>query len=273
VTLLQWLAGGAGSPYQKLYFLWVGAAMGIHPPRRALTFLGATALAACAPLAYEGWSAAAASDIATDLMLWSGLGLIILTLMVYVRAQGVRLRSEEARAQELARADALTGLGNRRAFNEALEAEMARTIRAGSTSSVALVDLDGLKEVNDALGHLDGDRCLRQVADTIKRWTRGGDRNFRWGGDEFALVLPDTSLQGAEQALERVAAEIFTGCAAADGRPLAVSWGVAELRQGMTAGELLQQADLALMAHKQRKGRAPGGRVATRVGVGLTQAS
>ena len=253
VAALEWLAGGAGSAYQSLYLLWVGSAMGIHPPRRALTFLGATVLVASAPLLYEGWSSQAASSIATDVLLWSVLGLIMLGLMVYVRAQRVRLRAEEEQAQHLARADALTQLGNRRAFDEALETEMARSERASSTVSVALVDIDGFKRINDQFGHLDGDRCLRQAADAVRRAVRGGDRGFRWGGDEFALLLPDTDHEGAEQAAVRLASEILNTCSDAEGRPLSVSWGAAEATEGMTAEELLTQADLALMGQKRER--------------------
>jgi diguanylate cyclase (GGDEF)-like protein len=257
VATLEWLAGGAGSAYQKLYLLWVGSAMGIHPLRRALAFLGVTAAVASAPLLYDGWSATAATSIATDLLLWSVLGVIMLGLMVYVRAQRVHLRAEEEEARQLARADALTALGNRRAFDEALEAEMARSERAGSTVSVALVDLDRLKQINDEFGHLEGDRCLRQVAEAVKRRVRGGDRGFRWGGDEFALLLPDTDHEGAERAAAGLASEVLNTCADAAGRPLSVSWGVAEASCEMTAAELLVQADLALMAQKQ--GRVPLG--------------
>ena len=253
VAALEWLAGGAESAYQNLYLLWLGSAMGIHPPRRALTFLGATVLVASAPLLYEGWSSQAASSIATDVLLWSVLGLIMLGLMVYVRAQRVRLRAEEEQAQHLARADALTELGNRRAFDEALETEMARSERARSTVSVALVDIDGFKRINDQFGHLDGDRCLRQAADAVRRAMRGGDRGFRWGGDEFALLLPDTDHEGAEQAAVRLASEILNTCSDAEGRPLSVSWGAAEAPEGMTAEELLTQADLALMAQKRER--------------------
>lgn len=250
VAALEWLAGGAGSAYSKLYLLWVGSAMGVHPPRRALAFLGATVVVASAPLLYNGWSAGAATNVATDLLLWSVLGVIMLALMVYVRAQRVRLQAEEEKARHLARADALTGLGNRRAFDEALEAEMARSERAGSTVSVALVDIDRLKQINDEFGHLDGDRCLRQVAEAVKRRARGGDRGFRWGGDEFALLLPDTDHEGAERAAARLASEVLSTCSDAEGRPLSVSWGAAEAIAGMTAEELLAQSDLALMVRK-----------------------
>jgi len=258
VAALEWLAGGAGSAYQKLYLLWVGSAMGIHPPRRALAFLGATVLVASAPLLYDGWSAAAATSIATDVLLWSVLGVIMLALMVYVRAQRVRLRGEEEKAQRLARADALTELGNRRAFDEALETEMARSERARSTVSVALVDIDGLKRINDEFGHLDGDRCLRQVAQAVKRTMRGGDRGFRWGGDEFALLLPDTDHEGAEQAAARLASDVLNTCSDTQGQPLSVSWGAAEMVPGMTAEELLAQSDLALMAQKRERFQMEG---------------
>jgi diguanylate cyclase (GGDEF)-like protein len=253
VAALEWFAGGAGSAYQNLYLLWVGSAMGIHPPRRALAFLGATVVVASAPLVYDGWSAGAASSIATHALLWGALGVIMLVLMVYVRAQRVRLGAEEEKAQRLARADPLTELGNRRAFDEALETEMARSERAGSTVSVALADIDGFKRINDEFGHLDGDRCLRQVAEAVRSTTRGGDRGFRWGGDEFALLLPDTDHEGAERAAARLASEVLNTCADAEGRPLSVSWGSAEGSSGTTAEELLAQSDLALMAQKRER--------------------
>ncbi len=82
---------------------------------------------------------------------------------------------------------------------------------------------------------------------------RGGDRGFRWGGDEFALLLPDTDHEGAEQAAARLASEILNTCSDAEGRPLSVSWGAAEATEGMTTEELLTQADLALMGQKRER--------------------
>lgn len=253
VGVLVWLAGGAGSAYQKLYLIWVGSAMGIHPPRRALVFLGATAAAAAVPLAYDGWSAGAATDVATDLLLWAALGLIILALMVYVRRQRVRLREDEEKAQRLARADALTGLPNRRAFDEALAAEMARSARAGSRVSVALVDIDGFKQINDRFGHLQGDRCLKQVSAAIVRTLRAGDRGFRWGGDEFALLLPDTDHEGAERAAARLAIEVVDHCADPEGRPLSIGWGTAQSSPRMTLDELLAKVDEGLIERKRER--------------------
>lgn len=251
VGLLVWLAGGAGSAYQNLFLLWIGSAMGTHPPRRGLIFLGVTAAAAALPLAYDGWSSDSASAIAPDFFLWAALGLLVMALMVYVRAQRLALSVEEERAQQLARADDLTGLGNRRAFDEALEAEMARSRRAGSTLSVALLDVNHFKDLNDLFGHLEGDRCLSHVASAIAKALRGGDRAFRWGGDEIAVLLPDTGYEGGQRALERIAAAVASGCSAPDGRALTISWGVAEVTGDMSAKELLGRADLALIAHKR----------------------
>lgn len=253
VLCLAWLAGGTSTPYQNLYLLWLASAMGIHPPRRAIAFLAATALAALAPLVYEGWSSSVAADIATGLMLWAALSLIVLALMVVVRGQRVQLRAGEEHAQELARADPLTGLGNRRAFDEALAAEVARARRADSTVSVALIDIDGFKDLNDRFGHLEGDRGLSHVGAAITGAMRGGDRSFRWGGDEFAVILPDTAFEGAELALTRIASGVAGSCTTPDGSPVTVSWGVAEVTGEMGAGELLDRADLALMGRKRDK--------------------
>jgi diguanylate cyclase (GGDEF)-like protein len=256
VGILEWLAGGAGAEYQGLFLLWIASAMGVHPPARALTFLLVAGLAAFAPLGYDGWSDAAATEIATDYLLWTALGFTVLGLMIYVRGQRVRLQAGEKEAQDLARADPLTGLGNRRAFDEALAAEIARVRRAGSTMSVALVDLDDFKELNDRFGHLEGDRCLKQVTEAIERSLRGADRGFRWGGDEFALLLPDTSYEGAEEAVARIASEVMNTCSSADGQSLTISWGIAELDESLGASGLFDQADLALMSHKRRRAAA-----------------
>jgi diguanylate cyclase (GGDEF)-like protein len=259
VLVLGWLAGWTDSAYRELTMLWIGTAAGIHPVRRALTFLAVAAVSAFAPLVVEGWTGAAAADTGADVILWVALGLVLLGLMTYVRAERVRLRDEEERAQELARADPLTGLGNRRAFDEALEAEIGRAQRASSTASVAMIDIDHLKQLNDRFGHLEGDRALEGVAGAITKAMRAGDRGFRWGGDEFAVILPDTDLEGAELALSRIADEICAACANPAGDPITVSWGAAELESGMGPTELLDHADLALMVRKRRRLGRPAG--------------
>jgi diguanylate cyclase (GGDEF)-like protein len=256
VAVLVWLAGDRENAYDNLYLLWVVSAAGVHAPRRALTFLAATAVAAFLPLAYGGWDSAEASSIATSFLMWAAIAMPLLLLMAYVRAQRVRLRAEEERARRLARADSLTGLGNRRAFDEALTAEIARARRMESTVSVALLDVDGFKDLNDRYGHLEGDRCLKGVAGAIAASLRAGDRAFRWGGDEIAVLLPDTTFAGAEESLERTAIRIQDGVRGPEGRCLTVSWGVAELAPGMAPEDLLAHADLALMARKHHSAAA-----------------
>ena len=253
VALLVWLGGGAGSAYQMLFLLWVASGMGVHPPQRACVFLAATAVVASAPLLYDGWSGDAGADVATSLLLWAAIGTAMLTLMVTVRAQRVRLKTGELREHGLARADQLTGLGNRRAFDEALDHELARSARAESTVSIVLLDVDQLKLINDNFGHIEGDRCLSQVAGAISRAVRAGDRAFRWGGDEFAILLPDTDLVGAEKAAASICAEVMQTCADARGHQLSVSAGHAEARTGTERDELVGRADMELMARKREK--------------------
>jgi diguanylate cyclase (GGDEF)-like protein len=252
VALMVWLAGGTGTPYESLYLLWLGSAVGVHPPRRALTFLAFTAGAASLPLAYDGWDSAAGSDIATSFLMWAAIATLLMLLMISVRAQRIRLRAEEAQAQQLARADSLTGLGNRRAFDEALTAEMARARRMASTVTVALVDVDGFKKLNDRFGHLQGDRCLREVAEAITGSTRGGDRAFRWGGDEIVVLFPDTDHEGACRIMVRMAQRVQGAVDGPEGWKVSISWGAAELTDAMTPSDLLSAADRVLMAEKKR---------------------
>lgn len=119
-------------------------------------------------------------------------------LRLRVQAQ---LRTK-AMADELRRVcstDALTGLGNRRSFDAALQQEWRRSWRAGEPLSLAMVDIDHFKRFNDAHGHPAGDECLRLVGQALaSACQRGGDAAFRYGGEEFALLLPNTRTAGAE---------------------------------------------------------------------------
>jgi diguanylate cyclase (GGDEF)-like protein len=153
-------------------------------------------------------------------------------------------------AEALARADSLTGLGNRRAFDEALIAEIARARRVGVPLSLLLADLNDFKEINDAHGHLAGDDCLRQVAATFRDEVRVHDHCFRWGGDEFAAILTDTDSEAAELIAERVTAAVAQTCRRPDGNPLTIGAAHAELTDAMTADDLMATADAALLELK-----------------------
>jgi diguanylate cyclase (GGDEF)-like protein len=173
---------------------------------------------------------------------------VIVMLMSYVRSQRVGLAAQEAEARDSARADVLTGLGNRLAFDEALEAEIARSRRSGSMLTVVMLDLDGLKATNDVRGHPEGDRRLRELAGLLRNGLRTGDRAFRWGGDEFTVLMPDTAPDTARAAVQRVAWE-----SVADGAPAGFSFGVAGLGDGGDAQELMARADRDLLACKGRQ--------------------
>jgi diguanylate cyclase (GGDEF)-like protein len=264
---MQWLAGGWESPYSELLLLWIGAGAGVHPPRRALVVVFAVLAVEFLPTVYLGWDAAGAERAATEGMLFTTLGLIVMTLMTYVRGQRVALWDQGEAAARLARVDQLTGLGNRRAFDETLEIEIARARRAGVPLSIALLDLDGFKSLNDRVGHLEGDRCLRAVAAALDGVKRRGDRVFRWGGDEFSFILPGADHDQAHAAVERLSS-LDPPIRATDGDELGFCTGVAELEAGMTARELLGRADLDLfeakhardraLAQRQRRDRAAG---------------
>jgi diguanylate cyclase (GGDEF)-like protein len=211
------------------------------------------------PLLYGDGGTAVASDIITTAMMWTALGAVVMALMTYVRHQRVKLTEGEQHAQGLARADELTGLPNRRAFQEELEAEIARTRRAESPLSVAVLDIDQFKQVNDEHGHLQGDKCLQQLASVLKQSMRAGDRCFRWGGDEFAVLLPDTSYEHAQRVLERLIEAAKVECLRPDGEGLAISFGVAELDDTHSAEDLVGYADLELLGRKGAQNGASSG--------------
>jgi two-component system cell cycle response regulator len=133
-------------------------------------------------------------------------------LAVRRAAEQCRLRAENAAlVAELRRrslSDSLTRVGNRRAFDEALTQEVARARRAGSALSLALVDIDHFKEVNDLFGHIAGDGALAAVAGRLTAALRSSDRVFRYGGEEFVVLLGDTELRGAVLLAERVVAAV-----------------------------------------------------------------
>jgi len=126
----------------------------------------------------------------------------------------VLTRKLDAANQELRRLtslDGLTGIANRRHFDETLGREWRRSMRQGAEFSVLLGDVDLFKDYNDRLGHQEGDVCLQRVATTLAgAMDRGGDLVARYGGEEFAVILPETSLAGAEIVAERMRAAIAT---------------------------------------------------------------
>lgn len=179
-------------------------------------------------------------------------------------AFGVLVQSQTQEATRLERdanTDILTGLPNRRFLQAQLDGEFERASRYGRTFSVALLDLDHFKRVNDTLGHAVGDATLQEVARLLVGGARTLDTTGRWGGEEFLLLLPELSLGAAGEVAERFR-RLIEGHPFAHGQALTASVGVAEYRRGEGLEGLLARADAALYRAKtQGRNRVWSGRL------------
>jgi diguanylate cyclase (GGDEF)-like protein len=150
----------------------------------------------------------------------------------------------------LAASDSLTGLANHRRLLEAMESEIQRSRRTGRSFSVLLFDLDDLKKINDKYGHLMGSRAIKRLGFVLRNNSRAIDTPARYGGDEFALVLPETGPREAEQTATRICERL-----AQDGEEPLISVSVGQAvypQDGTSIEQLLGAADLALYRMKRR---------------------
>jgi diguanylate cyclase (GGDEF)-like protein len=161
-----------------------------------------------------------------------------------------KLQQREAQILATSLTDPLTGIGNRRRLEQALEQEFARAERSGRTLSAFMADLDHFKSVNDSYGHEIGDKVLAAFGQLLRRRIRAGDTAARFGGEEFVVLMPETDLANAVLIAERVR-EALAGCLIAPlPGPVTASFGVAELAAGEPARSLLSRADKALYEAK-----------------------
>jgi diguanylate cyclase len=162
------------------------------------------------------------------------------------------LKEANKRIEELAELDDLTGSFNRRCIMRFLEDEIARAHRTNVPCSIALIDLDWFKRINDTYGHPTGDEVLRTFAITVFANIRGVDRFGRYGGEEFLLVLPDTSQETASRMLDRLRSIIadLDWSAFSPGMRVTTSAGVTTLKDNETADSFLARADSALYRAK-----------------------
>jgi len=180
-------------------------------------------------------------------MVWVVMGLAIKWLAEGHEARE-RLQEATQELRELAGTDPLTGLQNRRRFLEVFQGEVLRHARDGTRLSVLVLDVRGLKQVNDLRGHPAGDELLQQVASTLRGRLRSTDGTFRIGGDEFAVLLPNTDLDGAAT----VAHALRTALAS---KGIEITVGVATFPQhGRRPEDLLSAADRALYAAREAGG-------------------
>ena len=173
-----------------------------------------------------------------------------------VYQSGLKLKEAYKHIEELAELDELTGAYNRRCIMRMLNEEITRAGRSGTPCSIALIDLDWFKRINDTYGHPTGDEVLRTFAITMFANIRSVDRFGRYGGEEFLLVLPDMSGEAAARALDRLRAIIadLDWSAFSPGMTVTISAGVTALRPNESPDTFLARADSALYAAKA-KGR------------------
>ena len=190
------------------------------------------------------------------LLMQSFLSIQALMTLVFAAEVSERRRQEE-QARMLAVRDPLTGLANYRLLVERVDEEIKRYGRTGKPFAVLLLDLDGLKKINDEYGHLVGSLAICRVAEVLHLSCRETDTAARYGGDEFALVLTESSAEAATVVAQRVAQRLLQD---AEEPRLSVSIGVAEFpHDGATIEHLLSAADQALYNDKRRAPRSLNG--------------
>jgi diguanylate cyclase (GGDEF)-like protein len=213
--------------------------------RRLLAERSDASFAADAAADRYNYVMAAAALIAVLMMAYAGFG----AALGHKRA--IALTEE---LQLMATTDALTGLPNRRKLMEGLEVETARALRTGRPLTLALLDIDRFKSVNDTHGHPAGDAVLQAVADELRNVTRGGDLLGRFGGEEFAIVMPETSLEQARWACERLRKAVskrLTRYPDGTSGGVTISTGLALLSSEEGCGQLISRADTALYRAKK----------------------
>lgn len=202
-----------------------------------------------------------------------GMVLIFSVYLIYQQHQLMRVRNQLAdqiqslakvesltnEVYKLAALDQLTGLYNRRSGEQRLAQEISRAQRHGRPLTILLMDLDGLKQINDAHGHAAGDMVLRGFSDRLQRAIRGSDLAVRLGGDEFLVILPECRVEEVKHVLSRVTGlEIEFGGVRIHCR---FSCGWTDYKHGETPEEVLKRADDALYANK-RAGKQSNGSLA-----------
>ncbi len=254
IAALLALTGFASSPFAMLFALVTVAAALSHGPRAGL---------AAAVLATVAFGVVLVADPALAtygpedaLRLSIGLGATWLLAFVSI-AYADHQRRVMQRAIDLSRTDALTGLFNRSQLFVTLEQEVSRTRRSDRGFCVLMIDLDGLKGINDTGGHLRGDEVLRAIGTVISRSTRTVDSAYRFGGDEFVVLLPETDIVGAFVVAEKIRLgaeelDVTIGGGLAAEPQVSVSIGlVSHPEDGLSAEELMAAADRAMYQAKK----------------------
>jgi diguanylate cyclase (GGDEF)-like protein/putative nucleotidyltransferase with HDIG domain len=177
---------------------------------------------------------------------------MLLTATSHQVAAAVRVARLHQAAKSAAATDALTGLPNRRVFFDKLAEGLARSEADGTPLSVAMIDANGLKQLNDQYGHAAGDQALIRIGEILAAGVRHGDVVARIGGDEFAIVFPGAPLFGADRIMRRLADDISNSTIPSGQQVPTVAWGIAPaLVEGTSVDALVDAADRAMYRQKQ----------------------
>ena len=226
------------------FLIWAAFRFG---RRKAATALCALSMIAVWGTLHGYGPFARESQNASLLLMQAFMGIMAVTTLALAAEVTEHKRAEE-RVRHMAVSDPLTGLANHRQMVEALETEIKRFGRNERPFVVLLLDLDGLKKINDALGHIVGSRALCRLADMLRLYSREMDTAARYGGDEFVLILPETDAEAARMVAQRISKRL-----AEDGEEpkISVSIGMAVYPQdGETVNEILGAADRDLYREK-----------------------
>ncbi len=215
---------------------------------------------------YNRWLSVAYIERFDYTRFWQLLAVIVIATLYlsyrYWRGRQITAELRDAHAQveaanyrlnKQARTDTLTGVANRLRIDEELQRELTRFERHKELFSVILLDIDYFKRVNDQYGHNTGDMVLKSIADTLSQNTRANDTLGRWGGEEFLVICPSTSRDGALTLAETLRVAILN-CTSNKSPPSTASFGIATIQENDTADSLIKRADEALYRTKE-KGR------------------
>jgi diguanylate cyclase len=173
-------------------------------------------------------------------------------LRARLRATNADLEAALERLTDMAVHDELTGLYNRRYLLDMLQREKSRTDRSEDSFCVCIIDIDHFKRINDTYGHSEGDAVLRIFAGVAGKFIRSADLLGRWGGEEFLLLLPQTSAHLAETCLQRIKIALeHTGFDGLEDTRITFSGGIAQYRKGEAVNQLIERADRAMYAAKK----------------------
>lgn len=173
----------------------------------------------------------------------------IFVVSLFAYSFAIRSKAQADKMEELATRDSLTGAGNRRMLEEELEIAIARFERDSINTGLLMLDLDYFKQINDKYGHAEGDEVLRHFASLVETHSRRGDRFFRFGGEEFVLLLQDVDLQGLETAARHIL-QVIRDYLTFSGGEVTCSIGGALIRENDNWERWLQRADQALYSAK-----------------------